>query len=81
MSVATIDATTGARLDAGSSVADSFTTPGGAMLNELLVDAWERLAARGVVECPLCGGTLEVEREPGASALSGRCSGCRSVLE
>ncbi len=55
-------------------------------LDELLVDAWEGIAAGRVVQCPVCDRGMRSDSresaepgEPGASP-SGRCSSCGSEL-
>ena len=56
-------------------------------LDDLIGSAWEGLAAREVVACPVCGGELRHElRHPRAveptnvPAFIGRCRDCGSVL-
>ena len=46
------------------------TEPSGVTLEDVVLGAWEDLAARGRAECPVCG----VEIEPGV------CRGCGSEL-
>ena len=49
-------------------------------LDELLVGVWEGLAARQVVECPVCQGEMEPEYGAQAVAIRGRCAGCGTTL-
>ncbi len=51
-------------------------------LDELLAGVWEGLTARAAVDCPVCGGSLEMQPEYGAHALpvGGRCKRCDSTL-
>jgi hypothetical protein len=51
-------------------------------LDEAIVGAWEGLAARAVVPCPLCGGALEPRPSAHAAAhAGGRCRDCGTTLE
>ena len=51
---------------------------GGLTLDEAIVGAWEGLAARATVACPLCGGALRPRStEHGAG---GRCGDCGTTL-
>jgi hypothetical protein len=52
---------------------------GGLTLDEAIVGAWEGLAARAVVACPLCAGALR-PRVSAGSASSGRCGDCGTTL-
>jgi len=47
-------------------------------LDDAIVGAWEGLAARVVVACPLCGGALQPHASPGAAG--GCCDGCGTTL-
>jgi hypothetical protein len=50
-------------------------------LDEVLVGAWEGLAAHQRVECPVClADRMEPEYGAHARPIGGRCSGCGSVL-
>ena len=51
---------------------------GGLTLDEAIVGAWEGLAARATVACPLCGGALR-PRSAGDRA-GGRCGDCGTTL-
>lgn len=53
---------------------------GGSTLDDVLVDAWEGLAARGVVVCPVCSGAMAPRYAAGAAPVGGRCSDCGSTL-
>ena len=69
-------------------LAPTLLDPVGGMptLDELLVDAWEGIAAGRVVQCPVCDRGMR--SDPGdqsdsvgaAGSLSGRCSSCESEL-
>lgn len=48
-------------------------------LDDAIVDAWEGLAARAVVACPLCGGSLRPHAAP--DAVGGRCRDCGTTLD
>jgi hypothetical protein len=48
-------------------------------LDDAIVGAWEGLAARVVVACPLCGGELRPHASPGA--VGGRCGSCGTTLD
>jgi hypothetical protein len=52
---------------------------GGPTLDDAVVGAWEGLAARVVVACPVCGGALRPHAAPGA--VGGRCDGCATTLD
>lgn len=51
---------------------------GGLTLDEAIVGAWEGLAVRAAVPCPLCGGAL-VPR--GEGIAGGRCCDCGTTLD
>jgi hypothetical protein len=51
---------------------------GGLTLDDAIVGAWEGLAARVVVACPLCGGRLRPHAAP--DAVGGRCGDCGTTL-
>ncbi|HEX4806677.1 MAG TPA: hypothetical protein VFU94_12320 [Conexibacter sp.] len=53
---------------------------GGLTLDEAIVGAWEGLAARVAVPCPVCGGRLRPRVERSASA-GGRCGDCGTTLD
>ncbi len=58
-----------------------FTTgPGGPTLEDLVLGAWEGLAASRPVACPVCAGRLEPRYGSGAAAVGGRCRDCGSQL-
>jgi hypothetical protein len=50
---------------------------GGLTLDDAIVGAWEGLAARAIVACPLCGGPLRPHAREGTG---GRCGGCDTTL-
>jgi hypothetical protein len=52
---------------------------GGPTLDDAIVGAWEGLAARVVVACPLCGGALRPHAAP--EAVGGRCGDCGTTLD
>jgi hypothetical protein len=52
---------------------------GGPTLDDAIVGAWEGLAARVVVACPLCGGALRPHPSP--DAVGGRCGDCGTRLD
>jgi len=52
---------------------------GGPTLDDAIVGAWEGLAARVVVACPLCGGALRPHTTP--DAVGGRCGDCGTTLD
>jgi hypothetical protein len=52
---------------------------GGLTLDDAIVGAWEGLAARVVVACPLCGGALCPHAAP--NAAGGRCGDCGTTLD
>jgi len=52
---------------------------GGLTLDDAIVGAWEALAARVVVACPLCGGALRPHAAP--DAVGGRCGDCGTTLD
>jgi len=52
---------------------------GGPTLDDAIVGVWEGLAARVVVACPLCGGTLRPHAAP--DAAGGRCGDCGTALD
>ena len=55
--------------------------PGGEpTLDDLIVGAWEGLAAHVVVACPVCDGEMEPVLGGDARPLGGRCRGCGAKL-
>lgn len=53
-------------------------------LDEMIVGAWEGLAAQVVVACPLCDGTLRpLYADAGGASppVAGRCDSCGTTLE
>jgi len=50
---------------------------GGLTLDEAIVGAWEGLAARVAVRCPLCGGALR----PRSAGDGGHCVDCGTTLD
>jgi hypothetical protein len=51
----------------------------GPTLDDAIAGAWEGLAARVVVACPLCRGALRPHPSPGA--VGGRCGDCGTTLD
>jgi hypothetical protein len=54
---------------------------GGPTLDDLIVGAWEGLAAGRTAPCPVCGGSLEPRYGAGAAPVGGRCGDCGSELD
>jgi hypothetical protein len=54
---------------------------GGPTLDDLIVGAWEGLAADRTAPCPVCRGSLEPRYGAGAAPVAGRCRDCGSELE
>jgi hypothetical protein len=52
---------------------------GGPTLDDAIVGAWEGLAARVVVACPLCGGALRPHAS--SDAVGGCCGDCGTTLD
>jgi hypothetical protein len=48
--------------------------PAGITLGQLLTRAHEGVHARGIADCPVCGGTLELR------GVDAHCTDCRSRL-
>jgi hypothetical protein len=53
---------------------------GGPRLDDLVAGLWEGLAARRVVECPVCSAEMHPEYGAHARPIGGRCKGCGSTL-
>jgi hypothetical protein len=53
---------------------------GGPRLDDLIAGLWEGLAARRVVECPVCAAEMQPEYGVHARPIGGRCQGCGSTL-
>ena len=49
-------------------------------LDELIIGAWEGLAAHRAVTCPLCDGALAPVYAAHARPVAGRCADCGTVL-
>jgi hypothetical protein len=49
-------------------------------LDDELVGAWEGLAVRRTVSCPVCHGEMEPEYGAGGPPIGGRCATCGSSL-
>jgi hypothetical protein len=49
-------------------------------LDEVLVRAWEGLAAQQGVRCPVCEGEMEPQYGVHARPIGGRCTACGSTL-
>lgn len=55
--------------------------PGGEpTLDDVLAGAWEGLAARSVVPCPVCGDDMVPVESAGAAGIAGRCQGCGTTF-
>ena len=52
----------------------------GPTLDDVIVGAWEGLAAGRTAPCPVCSGTLAPRYGAGAAAVAGRCRDCGSEL-
>jgi hypothetical protein len=58
-----------------------FETPGGEpTLDEVLSGVWEGLTAHQVVDCPVCGATMEPKYGAHALPIGGACGGCGAKL-
>ena len=53
---------------------------GGLTLDDLIVGAWEGLAAARSAPCPMCGGPLEPRFGSGPLPVAGRCRDCGTEL-
>jgi hypothetical protein len=49
-------------------------------LDDVLVDAWEGLAARRAVQCPVCHGEMDPDGVADSPPIGGRCRDCGSTL-
>jgi hypothetical protein len=49
-------------------------------LEDVLVGAWEGLAAQRSVQCPVCQGEMTPDWAAGAGLVGGRCRDCGSTL-
>ena len=68
------------RLD-GTMFAGATDAHGGLTLDDLITGAWESLAVRGSVTCPVCAGLMTAQaQEHEGDALTGTCLGCGSQL-
>jgi hypothetical protein len=68
------------RLD-GALFAGTTDAHGRLTLDELITGAWEGLAVRGTVACPVCAGTmLARSTEHGGEPPEGTCQDCGSRL-
>jgi uncharacterized protein (DUF983 family) len=54
--------------------------PGGRTLDDVIVEAWEALAAGAEAECPVCSGALVPQYDAYARPVAGRCGSCASSL-
>ncbi len=52
----------------------------GPTLDDVVVGAWEGLAADLTAPCPVCAGSLEPRFGAGAAPVAGRCRDCGSEL-
>ena len=50
-------------------------------LEDLLLGAWDGLAAGGAIECPVCASAMTPRWSAGAGVVGGRCGGCGTTLE
>ncbi len=53
---------------------------GGPRLDDLVAGLWEGLAARRVVECPVCSAEMHPAYGVHSLPIGGRCKGCGSTL-
>ncbi len=68
------------RLD-GALLAGMADAHGRLTLDDLIVSAWEGLAVRGTVTCPVCESAMAMRSpEHGGDAPTGTCLGCGSRL-
>ncbi len=68
------------RLD-GALFAGTADAHGRLTLDDLIVSAWEGLAVRGTVTCPVCASPMAARSpEHGGVAPTGTCLGCGSRL-
>jgi hypothetical protein len=68
------------RLD-GALLAETADAHGRLTLDDLIVSAWEGLAVRGTVTCPVCASPMATRfPEHGGDAPTGTCLGCGSRL-
>jgi hypothetical protein len=65
---------------ADSAQAQRGASGGGPRLDDLVAGLWEGLAARRVVECPVCSAEMHPEYGVHALPIGGRCKGCGSTL-
>jgi hypothetical protein len=65
---------------ADSAGAQRGASGGGPRLDDLVAGLWEGLAARRVVECPVCSAEMHPEFGVHALPIGGRCRGCGSTL-
>ena len=49
-------------------------------LDQLLVSAWDSLAANQSIDCPLCGQPMAPVYGAQAKPIGGRCGGCGTTL-
>lgn len=49
-------------------------------LDDLITGAWEGLAVRGTVNCPVCASPMAARLEHGGDVPTGTCFGCGSRL-
>lgn len=54
---------------------------GGLTLDELLVSAWEGVAASRTVPCPVCSAAMMPRFGSGPGPVAARCSGCATELD
>jgi hypothetical protein len=68
------------RLD-GALLAGTADAHGRLTLDDLIVSAWEGLAVRGTVTCPVCASPMATcSPEHGGDVTAGTCLGCGSRL-
>jgi hypothetical protein len=67
------------RLD-GPRLAGTTDAHGRLTLDDLITGAWEGLAVRGTVNCPVCASPMAAGPEHGGGAPTATCFGCGSRL-
>jgi hypothetical protein len=65
---------------AGDAAPRAAAERGRVTLDEVVVGAWEGLAAHHAAACPVCRGEMRPRYGSGAAPVGGRCSGCGSTL-
>lgn len=71
----------GGRLFADPPASERTDAHGGMTLDDLITGAWEGLAVRQAVGCPVCNGAMmAVNGSSAARGLSGGCLSCGTTL-